>query len=376
MRKIITTIIFLAVCINFQMQASFAEISHSTNSSQNSAEADLFSNYNARKYILGPHDIISLKVYGNPEFDQEGMRVQPDGKLVLPPLSSIKVSGLTIDELKQEFTEKFKYYLNDPQITIRLDESRPFVVYVTGAVLNPGSYELITSSRYTQAVESSKKEILIDRKTPLLSNVLVAAGGATYDADLEHVKITNRIDNSQFEVDLIDLLKTGNVSMDMYLIPGDNIHIPKLPSPLAIDQEKFRQFASATFAQREVPIKIYGYVTRPGLLSLDPAQSLTINSAIMAAGGYLNDSAYAPKLVYISRKDTSGKLVTTSVNPMSNDMYLLPNDIVYVPEKNRPLIGKTFDYVARVLNPVNTAANSYNNWALMFDPTRYQVIGK
>ena len=108
---------------------------------------------------------------------------------------------------------------------------------------------------------------------------------------------------------------------------------------------------------------------------MDSAQSLNLNSAISAAGGYLRDSAYAPKKVFISRVDVSGKLVTRTVNPMSNDVTLLPNDIVYVPEKPRPLVGKAFDYIERILNPANTVASSYNNWALMFSPRRYQLIG-
>ena len=96
----------------------------------------------------------------------------------------------------------------------------------------------------------------------------------------------------------------------------------------------------------------------------------------MSAGGYVADAAYAPKKVYISRADASGKLVTRVVNPMSKDIVVMPNDIVYVPEKPRPLIGKAFDAMFKVLAPFNAAANTYNNGALMFDPKRYQVIGK
>ena len=139
---------------------------------------------------------------------------------------------------------------------------------------------------------------------------------------------------------------------------------------------KYKKYASSTFSPKLIPVKVFGYVNRPGLIKLDSSQSLNLSSAIISAGGYLADSAYAPGKVYVSRVDVSGKLVTTVVNPKSNDITLMPNDIVYVPEKVRPLAGKAFDYMTRVFIPANTFASTYNNWALMFDPHRYQVIGK
>ncbi len=49
--------------------------------------------------------------------------------------------------------EKYKFYLKDPQLTIRLDQTRPFIAYISGAVLNPGGYELNTdTTNYYPAV--------------------------------------------------------------------------------------------------------------------------------------------------------------------------------------------------------------------------------
>ncbi|MCK7461226.1 MAG: hypothetical protein MZU84_03745 [Sphingobacterium sp.] len=223
----------------------------------------------------------------------------------------------------------------------------------------------------------SKPETFIERKTPLLTNVLVAAGGITHDADLERVLARNNLEGTSYEVNLLELLESKNIeNNDIYLMSGDTLHVPKLPSSLVVDIEKYKLFAGATFSPRSVPVKVYGYVNNPGLINLDSSRSLNINSAITAAGGYLIDSAYAPSKVILSRADNNGKLVNTIINPTSNDITLLPNDIIFVPEKSRPLIGKGFDYMMRLISPVNAFANSYNNWALMFDPTRYQVIGK
>ena len=328
-------------------------------------------NITTRKYILGPNDVLSINVYDSPEFSQENVRVQPDGKLVIEPLGSLQISGMTIDDLQNILIQKYKHYLNDPRVSIKLEQTKPFIVYVTGGVLTPGSIEISTNPSSSGNNNDSNSEIQIQRKTPILSNVLIAAGGISYDADLENIRITNTFDNSEIRVNLLELLQKSDASQDIYLMAGDVVHVPKLPTPLAVSDEKYREYANASFSPRQVPVKVFGYINHPGLIKLESAQSLNINSAITAAGGYLTEAAYAPKKVYLSRTDTSGKLVTRLVNPMENDVTLMPNDIIYVPEKARPTIGKAFDYISRIAAPINTYANTYNGWALMFDQYRY-----
>lgn len=379
-KKCLWVILLIILCINICDPSKAEEINNNSNNVnvrliQSRLEYD--ANLHSREYLLGPNDIISILFYDDKDLDQENLRVQPDGNIILAPVGQIRVTGKTIDELHSLLVKKYKYYLKDPQITIRLDKTRPFVAYINGAVLNPGGYELSTDTATHYPFNAADINMVqIDRKSPLLSNLLVVAGGVKFDADLEHIKITNSNTNSSFEVNLMDILERGSVEQDIYLMAGDVVTVPKLPTPLAVSEENYIKYATSTFSPKNVPVKVFGYVTRPGLVQLDSKASITLNSAIMEAGGYLTDAAYAPKKVYLSRADASGKLITKEVNPMKKDIIVMPNDIVYVPEKPRPLIAKAFDAVNKVLTPVNTFANTYNNWALMFNPTRYQVIGK
>jgi hypothetical protein len=130
-----------------------------------------------------------------------------------------------------------------------------------------------------------------------------------------------------------------------------------------------------SFFQKEIPVKVYGFVNKPGLYMLDGAQSANLNSAIGEAGGYLNgtDAPYAPDKVLISRVDANGHLITTSVDPRKSDVALRPNDIVYVPTKTVPKVGRAFDYLSRVIMPLGGIAAAANNWSLLFDPTRFNV---
>ncbi|MDD3149736.1 MAG: polysaccharide export protein [Candidatus Gastranaerophilales bacterium] len=367
-------ILLVLILLQLQVLSANANDSNQYDFLENSENKTILLNasksFQARKYVLGPNDIISISIYGVPEFKQEQVRIQPDGKIVIMPLGAFNVSGLTIDKFQELLVEKCQYYIKKPIVSVKLIQSRPFVVYITGAVVNPGSYELNTTTNASQYF--SKPEASIERKSPLLSNVLIAAGGIEYDADLRHVKIINEYDNSKQEVDLLDLIENGHSSQDIYLTAGDSIHVPKLLTPLALSEEEYKKYVSATFSPKQVPVKVLGYINKPGLIKLETADSLDLNSAISAAGGYFNDSAYAPKKVFISRVDNNGKFVTQKVNPMQQNVMLRPHDIVYVPEKTRPLIGKSFDYIARLVSPVSSVAGGYNNWALMFDPQRYR----
>lgn len=327
-----------------------------------------------RSYLLGTNDTLSIYVFDCPEYTQEKIKVQPDGNIVVAPLGPFYIQGKTIGELHDILVEKYKYYLRDPQITIRLDQLKPFVAYVRGNVTTPGSFELNMDANIGTPFSTQELSVKqIERKSPLLSNVLIAAGGAKFDSDFEHIQIKNNKTNEEFEVNLLKILESGDMSQDLVLRDGDVVYVPKLKTPLAVSEENYKKYITSNFSPKFVPVKVFGYVNHPGIIKLENNASISLNSAIMGAGGYLEDAAYAPEKVYLSRPDASGKLVTKVVNPMASDISVMPNDIVYVPEKTRPLIGKSFEALYKIILPFNMFANTYNNAWLMFDPRRYQV---
>jgi protein involved in polysaccharide export with SLBB domain len=339
--------------------------------------ARIMANYTGRKYRLGPNDVLNVAVYDSPEFSQQDLLVQPDGNITLAPFGSVPVAGITIDDLQKELTDRLKYYLKQPQVTVKIAHTKPFQVYVTGAVLHPGAYEMVTDMMRMQMVNAANQGfqgLLVERKLPLLTNVLVGAGGLRYDADMEHVKVHNRFDDSTYEINLLDLLQGNNATQDLFLIAGDSIEVPKLPTPYAVSDEKYKSMLGSTIFQKEIPVRVVGYVNKPGLVMLDGAQSANLNSAIGEAGGYLaSEASYAPTRVFVSRVDGNGHMTTREVDPRHEDMALRPNDLVYVPNKITPRIGHAFDYLARVVIPLGAIAASSNSWALLFNPTRYTV---
>jgi protein involved in polysaccharide export with SLBB domain len=289
----------------------------------------------------------------------------------LPRFGPIKVQGLTIEALQRLLVEKYSFYLNHPQVTITLEETRPIMLYVSGAVINPGSYEFNTDLSKNLMNTPNPRQVVMQRRTPILSNVLIAAGGVRFDADLEHITIKNSTTGDAITVNVLDLITQGDGSQDVELIAGDSVDIPKLPNPLAVDPQKYALYAGASISPETIPVKIYGYVRRPGLVQLSGAMSRNLNSAIAEAGGYLENTAFGPKEVYLSRVDSEGRLVTSKVNPLKEDIALFPNDVVYIPQKGVTKAAMAFDYVDRLIRPFSGFAQGYNNWALMFDPMRF-----
>lgn len=318
----------------------------------------------AREYILGANDTILIEFLGIPELSKE-LKVHPDGKISLTYMENFHVAGKTITEVQEEIANVYQDYLEDPQISIKLVQARPFIVYIAGAVLNPGSYELNTITN--QSPYYAKPEAYIERKTPLLSNVLVAAGGLTCDADAENVTITNDLNNSVLKVDLLKLIKDADSSQDIYLMAGDRVNIPKLPSRHFVDPEKYSVLVSSTLFQKTIPVKVVGYVNNPGLVSLNTQQSANLTSAIAQAGGYQKDSPHMPRRVLVSRTDNNNKTTTFAVNPRQNEILLMPNDTVYVPQRVIPTVGKLFDYTTRLFTPFYLFSNTYKGWDVIIN---------
>ncbi|MCE2930937.1 MAG: polysaccharide export protein [Vampirovibrionales bacterium] len=323
----------------------------------------------ARHYILGPNDVVSINFFGAPELSVESLRIPADGRIMLPGTEYITAAGLTLEQLRDKIRASMQPYLKNNLVWLNLLQAKPFAIRITGAVLAPGTYEIninpVGNSGFYSAAGGNKP----DRATPLLSSLLLTAGGVQYDADLEKVKIINDFTAESFEINVLDLL-TNHPNGDIYLSYGDRIHVDYLPADVKVSDAKFKQYSSATFSPSSFPVRVYGYVRAPGLIQVDPQRSNNLNSAIMQAGGYYTDYAFAPKEITIMRTHRDGKIEVLKVNPKTSDIALLPNDLIYVPERFLGKIDRFSGILGRLVAPAATVAGGINSWALLFDPTR------
>lgn len=156
-------------------------------------------------YLLGPGDKLQIVLYGANQVttDRPGMSGDGNGQYIVsetgfvdaPLIGEMHVSGLTVDQLKQELTKKLAAgYLNHPQVGVEIASYRPF--FIVGEVNHPGSYPCTARSRMLSAI--------------------AMAGGFTYRANEDFVVVERRQG---------DKIVTGRVGPDSVILPDDVIRV-------------------------------------------------------------------------------------------------------------------------------------------------------
>jgi len=248
------------------------------------------------EYRIGPRDLLDIRVFGLDELNQT-VRVSEDGKISLPLLGEIEVENLTKSELEQKLVELLKKdYLQDPRVSVFIQEYRSKRISLIGGVRNPGPYELL------------------GRET--LLQILSKAGGLTNDAGNEIIILRefNNGAKKSLKISIDDLIFQGDERLNIPLWPNDIINIP-------ID--------------KIVKIYVFGQVNNPGALQVKQSNIPTLLRAIAQSGGFSNRAS--KKNVVIKRKDKEGKETQIKVNVKEilrgkPDFQLMENDVVFVPE--------------------------------------------
>jgi polysaccharide export outer membrane protein len=107
-----------------------------------------------RIYIIGPEDIISIKVWRDPDFSG-AKGVRPDGKITMPLIGDIQASGLTPARLAIQLKDALKEYLKDPEIEVDIIQVNSKRYTIAGGVIRPGPYPLVTAKHVFEALNDA-----------------------------------------------------------------------------------------------------------------------------------------------------------------------------------------------------------------------------
>jgi polysaccharide export outer membrane protein len=168
-------------------------------------------NINAYKYLIGAGDVLNIFVWRNPEVSGSFV-VRPDGMITTALVEDIKVSGKTPTELARSIEEILATYLRDPIVTVTVENFvGPFSeqVRVIGEATKP------------RAINYTQHMTLLD--------VMIQVGGLTEFADGNDAVLI-RIEEGkqeQYQVMIDQLLKDGEISANVDILPGDIIIIPE-----------------------------------------------------------------------------------------------------------------------------------------------------
>jgi polysaccharide biosynthesis/export protein len=121
-------------------------------------------------YVIGPEDILSIYVHKE-EFLSKTVPVRIDGKISLPLIGEIQAAELTPPQLQDVLAQRLKEFINDPVVTVIVQEPNSFKVYISGGVKNSGIHRLRSQTTLLQIISmaggftewANPKKILVIR---------------------------------------------------------------------------------------------------------------------------------------------------------------------------------------------------------------------
>src|SRR5260370_3683032 len=93
-------------------------------------------------YVLGPDDLISIRILQAPELADKPVRIDLNGYIDLPFVGRVRAAGTTVEVLRTELEAKFAAIIREPQVTVNIEEFRSRPVSVLGSVNQPGGHQI------------------------------------------------------------------------------------------------------------------------------------------------------------------------------------------------------------------------------------------
>jgi polysaccharide biosynthesis/export protein len=166
------------------------------------------------EYVMGPDDLLNIRVFGAPELSGEA-RVSSGGDLSLPLLGPVPATGLTTRELEEDVEDRLRdSYMWDPRVSVQVLEARSHavsVIYVVGDVRSPGGFPLNRGEPVSVLQAIALAEGLQPTAAKGRARIIRREGG-------------NGRDRQEVAIDLDDLL--DGRAVDPPLRPGDILFVP------------------------------------------------------------------------------------------------------------------------------------------------------
>jgi polysaccharide biosynthesis/export protein len=179
---------------------------------QMQVSADASSNADAKvpaiapgTYKIGVGDVLHITVWEEPQFTETAV-VRPDGKISVPLVSDVDVSGHTPEAVQAALTEQLNKLVHKPRVTVVVQEIHSRMVFITGEVQRPGAYPLMEAMNVVQLVARS--------------------GGLTDFAKQKKVYVLRAANSARVNVNLQKVLKGDAPEQNVELAPGDTVVVP------------------------------------------------------------------------------------------------------------------------------------------------------
>ena len=258
-------------------------------------------------YKLGAGDEIQIFAMDIAELNRKYV-IGPDGKITVPGFGVVLLDGLTREQASKTITDRVRQQYLNPRVDVIVEAYNNNRIFVLGEVRKPGQYNF--------------------PGRPLLLSALARAEGLTDKADMRGCTIV-RGKGMLIEIDLYDLLRKGDQTLNVPLLPEDAVYVK---------------------ADEEHTFYVLGEVSHPGVFPR--GQDVDVVRAIALAGGYTEDGAL--EKVHIIRRTKPGEPELIDVDMsglLKGRAGLQPaiesGDIVFVERRGMA----KFNYYLRQLTP-------------------------
>ena len=238
-----------------------------------------------RDYVLGPGDVVRVRVYQNQDLTLE-TRITESGAISYPLLGQVRLGGLSVPQAEKVIADGLKNgnFVRQPQVSILVTQVRGNQASVLGMVNRPGRYP-------------------IEQNGMRLSELLATAGGIAQGGS-DQVVLSGMRDRKPLRV-VIDVpllfAESGGVN-DPVIANGDTVYVERMPM-----------------------VYISGDVQRPGAMRLE--RDMTVLQGLASGGGLTQRGT--EKGLRLHRRGADGKVQI--LQPGMNDP-LQNGDVIHLRE--------------------------------------------
>lgn len=159
-------------------------------------------------FIIGKNDVLAINVWKEPDISRS-IPVRSDGKISLPLVGEIQAAGETPLKLEQNIASRLKNYIEEPEVTVIVQQINSEKFNILGMVTKPGTYPLVGSAT-------------------VLDAIALAGGFRDFAKQKSIYVLRQNPDGSQARLpfNYKEVIKGRNTNQNVSLQPGDTIVVP------------------------------------------------------------------------------------------------------------------------------------------------------
>jgi polysaccharide biosynthesis/export protein len=159
-------------------------------------------------FIIGNDDLLAINVWKEPDISRS-LPVRSDGKISLPLVGEVQAAGVTPLKLEQEIAARLKSYIDEPDVTVIVQQINSQKFNILGQVSRPGAYPLTNTAT-------------------VLDAIAIAGGFRDFAKQKGIYVLRQNPDGTQTRIpfNYKEVVKGENPAQNIRLLPHDTIVVP------------------------------------------------------------------------------------------------------------------------------------------------------